>query len=246
MSLRQSLPSEGKQMIESVRRIKHVQLKRKEVHHTEAWFFFFFSVTVDGTNTLELIHVSENMLVTYVENYDGERITKMTEGLGKYCSLCRWAPTISTFTLRREVQTPYDRSSLVAQMGKNPHPMWETWVWSLGREDPMEEGITTHSSILAWKIPMDRGAWRATVHVVTHSSQDMTQNSIYCPSGGTTGPCLCFMTTLLLLGLFWLFPFAFPHSHFSDLTYSLTEIFHSQKAGQRQGGQGTQGPVPSH
>jgi len=36
MSLRQSLPSEGKQTIESVRRIKHVQLKRKEVHHTEA------------------------------------------------------------------------------------------------------------------------------------------------------------------------------------------------------------------
>ena len=100
MSLRQSLPSEGKQTIESVRRIKHVQLKRKEVHHTEAWFFFFFSVTVDGTNTLELIHVSENMLVTYVENYDGERITKMTEGLGKYCSLCRWAPTISTFKER--------------------------------------------------------------------------------------------------------------------------------------------------
>ncbi|XP_059739275.1 allergen Bos d 2 isoform X1 [Bos taurus] len=36
-----------------------------------------------GTNTLEVIHVSENMLVTYVENYDGERITKMTEGLAK-------------------------------------------------------------------------------------------------------------------------------------------------------------------
>jgi len=32
--------------------------------------------------------------------------------------------------------------------------MWETWVWSLGWEDPLEEGITTHSSILAWRIPM--------------------------------------------------------------------------------------------
>ena len=36
-------------------------------------------------------------------------------------------------------------------------------VRSLGREDPLEKGMATHSSILAWKIPMDRGAWRATV-----------------------------------------------------------------------------------
>ena len=38
--------------------------------------------------------------------------------------------------------------------------MWETWVGSLGWEDPLEEGMATHSSILAWRIPMDRGAWR--------------------------------------------------------------------------------------
>ena len=34
--------------------------------------------------------------------------------------------------------------------------MWETWVRSLGWEDPLEKGIATHSSILAWRIPMDR------------------------------------------------------------------------------------------
>ena len=45
--------------------------------------------------------------------------------------------------------------------------MWETWVQSLGWEDPLEEGMVTHSSILAWRIPMDKGAWRATVHGVT-------------------------------------------------------------------------------
>ena len=43
------------------------------------------------------------------------------------------------------------------------------WVRSLGWEDPLEEGMATHSSILAWRIPMDRGAWRATVHRVTKS-----------------------------------------------------------------------------
>ena len=40
-------------------------------------------------------------------------------------------------------------------------------------ENPLEEGIATHSSILAWRIPMDRGAWRATVHGVTEL--DMTE-----------------------------------------------------------------------
>ena len=39
-------------------------------------------------------------------------------------------------------------------------------VRSLGWEDPLEEGMATHSSILAWRIPMDRGAWQATVHGV--------------------------------------------------------------------------------
>ena len=42
-------------------------------------------------------------------------------------------------------------------------------VQSLGREDALEEGMATHSSILAWRIPMDRGAWPATVHGVTKS-----------------------------------------------------------------------------
>ena len=40
------------------------------------------------------------------------------------------------------------------------------WVRSLGWEDPLEEGMTTHSSILAWKIPIDRRARQATVHGV--------------------------------------------------------------------------------
>ena len=53
-------------------------------------------------------------------------------------------------------------TSLVTQMMKNPPAMWETWIGPLGWEDPVEEDIATHSSILAWRILMDRGAWRAT------------------------------------------------------------------------------------
>ena len=41
----------------------------------------------------------------------------------------------------------------MAQMLKNPPAMWETWVWSLSWEDPLEEGMATPSSILAWEIP---------------------------------------------------------------------------------------------
>ena len=45
----------------------------------------------------------------------------------------------------------------------------ETWILSLGWEDPLEEGMRTHSSILSWRIPMNRGAWQATVHGVAES-----------------------------------------------------------------------------
>ena len=41
----------------------------------------------------------------------------------------------------------------MAQTVKNPPAMWETWVRSLGWEDPLEKGMATHSSILAWRIP---------------------------------------------------------------------------------------------
>ena len=49
--------------------------------------------------------------------------------------------------------------SLVAQLVENPPAMQETWVRPLAWEDTLEEGMATHSSILAWRIPMDRGAW---------------------------------------------------------------------------------------
>ena len=58
---------------------------------------------------------------------------------------------------------------LVAQMLKNPPAMWENWNRSLGWEDPVEKGMATHSSILAWRIPMNRGARQATVHGLTKS-----------------------------------------------------------------------------
>ena len=63
----------------------------------------------------------------------------------------------------------YSWASLVTQMVKNLSALQETRVRSLDWEDPLEEGMATHSSILAWRTPMDRGAWRATVHGIAKS-----------------------------------------------------------------------------
>ena len=57
----------------------------------------------------------------------------------------------------------------VAQWVKNLPTVQKTLVPSLGQEDPLVEGIATHSSILAWRIPMDREAWWATDHSVAKS-----------------------------------------------------------------------------
>ena len=71
----------------------------------------------------------------------------------KYLFMCRWA-------------------SLVTQTVRNLPSVWETWVQSLGWEDPLEKRMATHSSILVCRIPMDRGAWWATVHGVAKSQND--------------------------------------------------------------------------
>ena len=68
----------------------------------------------------------------------------------------------------------YSWASLVAQTEKNPPTMQETWAQSLDWEDPREEGMAVHSSIPAWRITMDRGAWRATGHGVAKSQTQLS------------------------------------------------------------------------
>ena len=55
--------------------------------------------------------------------------------------------------------------------------MQETWVRSLGWEDPLEKEMATHSSTLDWKNPMDRGAWQATVRGVTKSQGQLSTHA---------------------------------------------------------------------
>ena len=77
-----------------------------------------------------------------------------------------WGPTETERRqkAKKRMKQRFSGASLVAQTVKNPPAMQETWVRSLGWEDPLEEGKATHSSILAWRTPIDRGAWWATVH----------------------------------------------------------------------------------
>jgi len=59
-------------------------------------------------------------------------------------------------------------------MVKNLPAMRETWVQSMDWEDTLEEVIATHSNILPWRIPMDRGAWWATVNGVAKSRTQLS------------------------------------------------------------------------
>ena len=69
----------------------------------------------------------------------------------------------------------YLRASLVVQMLKRLPAVWETWVQSLGWEDPLEKEMATHSSILVWRIPWTEefgGVWWATVHGLQRVGHD--------------------------------------------------------------------------
>ena len=63
-------------------------------------------------------------------------------------------------------------ASLIAQSVKNPPAMQETWVQSLGREDPLGEGNGNPLQYSCLENRMDRGAWQATVHEVTRIGHD--------------------------------------------------------------------------
>ena len=79
-----------------------------------------------------------------------------------------------------------DVLELVAQLVKNLPAMQETWVRFLGPEDLLEKEMATHSSILAWRIPMDRGAWQATVQGVARVGHDLATKP---PTTTTTHHC---------------------------------------------------------
>jgi len=89
------------------------------------------------------------------------------------------------------------------------------WARSLGQEGPLEEGMATHSSILAWKIPMDRGAWWATVHRVAQSWAP--------PKLAHTHLCMLFLLSKMLLVHLFIHSFIPFHEQFSN-AYSVSSM----------------------
>ena len=84
------------------------------------------------------------------------------------------------------------KAPLIAQLVKNPPAMWETWVQSLDWEDPLEKGKSTHSSILAWRIPWTvQGCKESdmTERISFSLSRMWRAISIWTPSWLTVGLC---------------------------------------------------------
>jgi len=70
---------------------------------------------------------------------------------------------------RDRLLTPVFLAFPGGSVGKKFTSMQKTWVQSLGWEDPLEEGMATHSNILVWRFTMDRGDWWAAIHGVAKS-----------------------------------------------------------------------------
>ena len=122
----------------------------------------------------------QNLCPVGIENRAKQRVRERGQERQSGISSCSWArPAVYLDFL--SFGTKYDLGvSLVAQTVKNLFAMWETWVQSLCWEDSLEESMATHSSILAWRIPMDKRAWRATVHGITKTQTRLTNSAQHC------------------------------------------------------------------
>ena len=93
----------------------------------------------------------------------------------------------------------YSWASLVAQLLKNSSAMWETWVPSLGWEDPLKKGTATHSSILAWRIPQSMGLQRVRHDWVTFTFnfQHIITDLLFASFSVTLKEMLCSLTIMV-------------------------------------------------
>ena len=94
----------------------------------------------------------------------------------------------------------------------------EAWVWSLSWEDLLEEGIATHFSILAWRIPMDRGTWWATVHGTAKSQTWLRNLDTHTNIIPFYGCNIALLTSPVLLGIIFLI-FCLPYRAIRNIPY---------------------------
>ena len=119
-------------------------------------------------------------------------------------------------------------------MVKNPPAVWETWVQFLDGENPLEVGMVTHSSNLAWRILTDRGAWRAIVSPCGHKESDMTEQLSTCRVKGKNVtslfvhiPSFTPKTTTVTGHLVSSLGFIFPNVHVCIYVYQFSSVAQS-------------------
>ena len=118
-----------------------------------------------------------------------------------------------------------DWTGLVAQMVKNAPAVQGTWVWYLDWEDPLKEGMATHSSILAWRIFMDRGDCWSTVHGSQRVGHNWgTLHSVFFNSVIVLFICLLFKIFISLLNISYIFSVVPPLYFFWDFGLPLISL----------------------
>ena len=106
-----------------------------------------------------------NPTLTYIHNYSHTYSSHTYITTGKTIALTIWTFVSKVMPVHFNHCLGFPDGSGV----KDLPAMQETRLQSLGQEDPLEEGMATHYRILAWKIPMDRGAWQAAAYRVAQS-----------------------------------------------------------------------------
>ena len=96
-------------------------------------------------------------------------------GTQKYFQFCVYSPNWDSLMPHFNRKLSESWAYLVAQTVTNPPAKWETWVWSLSWEDPLEEGMAVHSSILAWRIP-----WTVAHHSSLHGVSPGKNTEVGC------------------------------------------------------------------
>ena len=104
-------------------------------------------------------------------SFDHSMVNKHLKQIGKVKKLNKWVPHELTRYPKKKKMSLW---SVVFPYSIQLSAMWEIRVPSLGWEDPLKEGMATHSSILAWRIPMDRESWQAAVHGVAKSQTQLS------------------------------------------------------------------------
>ena len=114
---------------------------------------WFNLLAVQGTLKSFLQHHSPKASILHCSAFFMVQFSHPYMTTGKIIALTRWTFVSKIMSLLFIVLSRFVMTSLVAQMVRSLSAMWESWVRSLGWEEPLEKEMATHSSILAWKIP---------------------------------------------------------------------------------------------